>query len=126
MGYQGAWQQAPTMPLARTHSAPVPVPQPVQAPQPAPVAPVVEEPAEPGPVQQLLNRRAAEADNRRRFAELVRPGLMFRLFMFYYLFCSPTLPEWQRTAFIGALVMFYMYTVGFMGYMFPSWRRERQ
>lgn len=90
------------------------------------VAPIPEEPAvqEPAPAQMAADP-AAPAQPARRFAELLRPALAFRLFMFYYLFCSPTLPEWQRTAFVGALIMFYMYTVDLMGYIVPGWRGQR-
>merc|ERR1711964_767403 len=68
---------------------------------------------------------APQAQNQRRAMDLIRPGIAFRLFMFYYLFCSPTLP-WQRTAFVGALIIFYMYTVDLMGYIFPAWRGGRR
>lgn len=104
--------------LARVQSAPAPVAQPA-----APVQPAQAQPA-PQPAAIPQNPPAPEAAPRRRFAEMIRPGIAFRLFMFYYLFCSPTLPEWQRTAFVGALVMFYMYSVNLMGYLFPNWRNR--
>lgn len=101
----------------RTQSAPLPAAQPAAPAQPAPVQ-VQPQPAVQPPAQPEVPRR--------RLAELVRPGMAFRLFMFYYLFCSPALPEWQRTAFIGALCMFYMYNVDLMGYLFPTWRENRR
>merc|ERR1712098_661883 len=65
------------------------------------------------------------APPQRNIGNLMQPAVAFRLFMFYYLFCSPHLPEWQRTAFIGALVIFYLYLVDFLGYLFPAWRARQ-
>lgn len=134
--YYGAWQQTVTVPatpsapaqpttqLTRAHSAPI-----AAAPQ-QPAVPVVAQPA-PQPVEQpqvqapapILN--AEPAQPQRNIGNLMQPAVAFRLFMFYYLFCSPHLPEWQRTAFIGALVMFYLYSVDFLGYLFPAWRARQ-
>jgi len=141
--YYGAWQQAgqapampsapqPTTQLARAHSAPTPAATqpavPVVVPQAAPAVPqpAVQAPAQPqvqAPAPILPNVGAAQPA--RGIANLMQPAVAFRLFMFYYLFCSPSLPEWQRTAFIGALVLFYLYTVDFVGYLFPTWRQRR-
>lgn len=117
--------QLPTQRLARAHSAPTqvqaqPAALPVVAPQQPAVDPApVEVPAEPQPAAEP----AVPAAEPMRFAALLQPAVMFRLFMFYYLFSSPTLPEWQRTAFLGALVIFYLYSVDLIGYLFPGRRQ---
>lgn len=134
--YYGAWtptatSNAPPQPLARAQSVPTPVSPPAVPQQPAvpQVAPQPAQPAEPvAPPQQpppVLEPVAPPPVPRRNIGNLFQPAVAFRLFMFYYLFCSPTLPEWQRTAFVGALVMFYLYSVDLMGYLCPGWRARR-
>jgi len=132
----GGWSPAasvpqvqPTQRLHRAASAPNPVipqavPQQPAAPQVAPVP--VQQPAEPAaPPQPPVLENAAPAQPQGGFGNLFQPAVAFRLFMFYYLFCSPTLPEWQRTMFVGALVLFYFYSVDLIGYLCPGWRQRR-
>merc|ERR1711964_105312 len=80
-----------------------------------------------GPIPAPIVNNAAPAveQPQRRFANLFQPLVAFRLFMFYYLFCSPHLPEWQRTLFMGALALYYLYTVDVIGYFCPTWRARR-
>jgi len=122
-------QKQPTQQLQRAASAPTPVAQPAGPQQPAvpqvvpqPVQQPAEQPA--APQQPPVLENAAPAQPRRGFGNLFQPAVAFRLFMFYYLFCSPTLPEWQRQMFVGALVLFYFYSVDLIGYLCPGRRRR--
>lgn len=84
--------------------------QPAVAGAPAMPQPVVEEPQVP----------------QRNFVNLFQPLVAFRLFMFYYLFCSPSIGEWKRLGFIFALFLYYLYQVDFVGYLCPGRAQQRQ
>merc|ERR1711964_941831 len=113
-------QSAPLVP--QQQAVPIVPPQPVQPPAAEQVGAAPQGPI-PAPI---VNPAPVVAQPQRRFANLFQPLVAFRLFMFYYLFCSPTLPEWQRSLFMGALVLYYLFTVDVLGYFCPTWRARRR